>query len=239
MPSLPPGLRIYAIGDIHGRADLLAELHDLIRTDLTDAPDRTLLVYLGDYIDRGMESREVIAELIREPLPGAESIHLIGNHEQLMLDAMDGDSDGALWRRNGGEATLQSYGLEPDLLGHALSMKIPPTHRQFLRGLKLQARFGDYFFVHAGVFPGRPLAEQQAEDMLWIRDRFLNSDADHGAVVVHGHTPTDDVEWRPNRIGIDTGAYWSGRLTALALEGAERRLLQTAGATSERRGNRY
>lgn len=233
--ELPPGLRIYAIGDIHGRADLLARLHGLIAADLErGAPERRIVLYLGDYIDRGPDSAAVIEQICRHPLPGTETLALMGNHEAMMLEFLEAPYGAALWLANGGDATLGSYRVRVPhsmdeflLTQRALRGALPRHHLSLLQGLPLQARFGDYLFVHAGIKPGLPLDRQSREHMIWIRGVFLDSEADHGAVVVHGHTVVHEVEWRSNRIGIDTGAYTTGRLTALVLEGRERRLLQT------------
>jgi len=233
---LPPGLRIYAIGDIHGRADLLDRLHGLIADDMAaqPAPDRTVIIYLGDYVDRGPDSAAVIDRLCKSRLAGVETLALLGNHEAMLLEFLDAPYGASLWLANGGDATLNSYRVKVPasfdellLTQRALQRALPRQHQDFLTGLALQARFGDYLFVHAGIRPGLPLDRQSREHMIWIRDVFLDSEADHGAIVVHGHTIVHTVEWRSNRVGIDTGAYTTGHLTALVLEGGERRLLQT------------
>lgn len=231
---LPPGLRIYAIGDIHGRADLLERLHAMIAADMETAPERRLVLYLGDYVDRGPDSAVVIERLCRHRPPGAETVALLGNHEAMMLEFLDAPYSAPIWLANGGDATLRSYGIpvpcssdEFLLTQRSLRGVLPRHHLHFLQELSVQVRFGDYLFVHAGIRPGLPLDRQNREQMIWIRDIFLDSEADHGAVVVHGHTVVHEVEWRPNRIGIDTGAYTTGHLTALVLEAGERRLLQT------------
>lgn len=235
MPAaLPPGLRIYAIGDIHGRLDLMDELHERIVADAAARPiARCRLVYLGDYVDRGPDSRGVIERLLAPPPGGFERIALLGNHETMLLDALADRHAAGHWRNNGGGATLRSYGLPAGCAMAAFAAALPPAHRVYLEGLDLSHRAGGYYFVHAGIEPGLPLDAQPREAQIWIRNRFLDSTADHGAVVVHGHTPVDDVEWRPNRIGIDTGAFFSGRLTALVLEGEGHRLLQTGRAGLE------
>ncbi|MCW0235380.1 MAG: serine/threonine protein phosphatase [Ferrovibrio sp.] len=237
--SLPPGLRVYAIGDIHGRADLLDQLHAKIEADLATAPAQCAIVYLGDYIDRGAESHGVIERLTRPRFPSTDAtrvevVTLLGNHEAMLLEFLDAPYGASLWLANGGDATLRSYKVkipgsfdELLLTQRALLGVLPRHHKQFLLGLPLQVQFGDYLFVHAGIKPGLPLDRQSREQMIWIRDVFLDSEVDHGMIVVHGHTIVHEVEWRPNRIGVDTGAYTTGRLTALVLEGAGRRLLQT------------
>lgn len=231
---LPPGLRVYAIGDIHGRADLLDQLHDKIEADLGSAPEKTVIVYLGDYVDRGADSHGVIERLTRSRFSNVETVALLGNHEDMLLQFMDAPYGASLWLSNGGDATLSSYKVKvpasfDELLftQRALLGAMPRHHKQFLSSLPEQVQYGDYLFVHAGIKPGLPLDRQSREQMIWIRDVFLNSETDHGLIVVHGHTIVHEVEWRPNRIGVDTGAYTTGRLTALVLEGAGRRLLQT------------
>lgn len=239
--AVPPGTRVYAVGDSHGCAQLLGELHVAILEDSAAADarapaERRVAVYLGDYIDRGPDSRGLLEMLIAEPLPGFETVHLMGNHDLFMRQFLDGEDVTAMWMMNGGVATLRSYGVDPgvrhrigggvDRLRAELEARLPAAHRGFLSGLRLSHVEGGYFFVHAGVRPGVPLEAQDAHDLVWIRELFLSSEADHGKVVVHGHTPADAPEVRANRIGIDTGACYGGRLTALVLEGDGRRFLQ-------------
>lgn len=235
--ALPPGQRVYAVGDIHGRLDLFEELLDDIRRDnAARAAAETHIILLGDLIDRGPDSAGVVARAMR-PLDFASLRALLGNHEAAMLAALDGDrSMLKIWLRNGGREALASWGApyeEIDRLDDAALIVmaqslIPRRQRAWLGRCPISIQLGDYYFVHAGVRPGTSLARQKDEDRLWIRDAFLESDADHGAVVVHGHSVTSDVEEMPNRIGIDTGAYATGRLTALGLEGERRWQLQTA-----------
>jgi serine/threonine protein phosphatase 1 len=230
-------MRVYAIGDIHGRRDLLDGLLARIEQDSAAQPvEHELIVFVGDYIDRGPQSREVIDRLLA-PMPRAmEPVFLLGNHERLLIDTLRSAETLSLWLPNGGQATLKSYGI--DLLDMAnrpagspaeswLEQAIPETHRAFLKGLQLYKEIGDYLFVHAGVRPGVPLAEQSNHDLLWIRAEFLDYDGDFGRFVVHGHTAHHEPDVRANRIGIDTGAVKSGKLTALRLEGADRRFIQT------------
>lgn len=234
----PAGTRIYAVGDIHGRADLLFQLHDMIAADAGPRPGvACYVVYLGDYVDRGPDVRAVLETLSAGRLEGFTAMHLMGNHEEEMLAFLDGESDGYNWLQFGGRSTLLSYGVRldetfdiADRLVDArqrLRQALPPAHEAFLRNLKLSLSAGDYLFVHAGIRPGVPLAAQNQQDLLWIRDDFLNSDADHGQIVVHGHTISKQPEVRRNRIGIDTGAYASGRLTCLVLERDGQRFLST------------
>jgi serine/threonine protein phosphatase 1 len=237
-PAVPPGRRIYAIGDVHGRVDLLAEMHRLIDADhAARPPAEGAIVYLGDLVDRGPASAEVIELLLGRPLPDLEAVYLLGNHEDSLLRFLDDISVGPAWLFYGGVETLESYGIagaggiwdDPTLrrLQAELRARLPRPHRDFLARLRLAHVEGDYLFVHAGIRPGLPLEAQQRDDLLWIRDEFLQSRADHGRVVVHGHTISQAPEMRRNRIGIDTGACFTGRLTCLGLEGTARWLLQT------------
>lgn len=235
-PSVPEGRRVYCIGDIHGMAQLLEELHGLIRTDAADFSGARTIVYLGDYVDRGEQSREVIDMLIQRPLVGFEHVFLLGNHERAMMDFIERPEELISWLGFGGRETLASYGMlvasilsrqnAPEL-ARRLDMSLPRSHREFLSSCASHWRCGDYYFVHAGIRPGTRLEQQELEDQLWIRGEFLGSSKDHGAVVVHGHSISTEVEMLPNRIGIDTGAFATGVLTCLVLEGEERRLLQT------------
>jgi len=229
---VPEGRAVYAIGDIHGCLAPLARLERKILADATarGAKER-VIVYLGDYIDRGPDSAAVLDHLIERPLPGFRTVHLCGNHEDYMLRFLADPSVGSDWHYNGGDATLGSYGLDPAgewrRLRAELAQALPLRHRRFLERLRLFHIEGDYLFVHAGIRPGLPLERQSREDLLWIRGSFLNSERRHEKIVVHGHSITREADIRPNRIGIDTGAFLSGRLTCLALEGTERRLLQS------------
>lgn len=234
---VPEGTRVYAVGDIHGRADLLDLLHDMIRVDAAQASEgtRLVVVYLGDYVDRGMDSKGVIDRLLGTPLPGFEVVFLKGNHEDAFLKFMSEPAFGREWKYYGGLETLMSYGVralplkdEADAFVTArdeLADLMPEAHRTFLDTLRVSHEEGGYFFAHAGVAPGVPLGEQAPEDLMWIRDEFLHADGDFGKVVVHGHTPEEEPVVRRNRIGIDTGAYITGTLTALVLDGQEYRFL--------------
>jgi len=233
---VPPGSRVYAIGDIHGCLERLQALHDLVRADsVRAAAERCVVVYLGDYVDRGLDSREVLDLLLADPLPGFECVYLKGNHEDFLLRFLERGEDAAPWLLNGGDATLRSYGVDPYAVSRdpgprglraALSAAMPEAHLRFLCGLQLSHVEGDYLFVHAGLRPGVPLEEQDPEDLMWIRAPFLDSREGHGKIVVHGHTPTSAPEVRDNRIGIDTGAVYGGPLTALVLQEGERDVLQ-------------
>ena len=235
---VPEGTRIYAIGDIHGRADLLRRLYRVIADDAARVRDRRrIAVHLGDYVDRGPDSRGVIELVLGAQLEGFERVFLKGNHEQMMLDFLDGTGDALMWFYNGGDATAASYGVDVGgSLGwdgewaaerEALRRAVPPPHLAFMRGLELKAVYGDYLFVHAGIRPGVAIEAQDKEDLLWIREPFLGFTGDHAKVVVHGHTVARAPQFAGNRIGIDTGAYATGVLTALVLDGAERTLLNT------------
>jgi serine/threonine protein phosphatase 1 len=236
--ALPDGLRIYAIGDIHGRFDRLVELYDLIRRDLAESrPQRTVEIFLGDYFDRGPQSSDVVEWLIAGVAATDARICLLGNHEDILLGALAHPDGIVIWLHNGGDAALASYGVDVAnfdgraglaALRDAFLQAFPPRHRAFVETLPRMAEFDPYLFVHAGVRPGRPLNRQDPDDLVWIREPFLSSTADFGRVIVHGHTPMERPDVRPNRINIDTGAVFTGRLTCLVLEGAARRFLQTA-----------
>ena len=220
--SLPPGRRIYAIGDIHGCAEQLADLHSIIAGDLWQRPvDSALLLHIGDYVDRGPDTAGVIARLVDgPPIPGAEMVNLLGNHEHTMLEALGGERAAATdWLFAGGRPSLESYRVDPDSPRESWAGAIPATHLAFLRGLALMHREGGYAFVHAGIRPGVPLERQARDDLLRMRQPFLYSELDFGAVVVHGHTPVKDPVVKHNRIAIDTGAVFGGKLTCVVLEG--------------------
>jgi serine/threonine protein phosphatase 1 len=219
--TLPPGERLYAIGDIHGCAARLALLHARIAADLAARPvARATLLHLGDYIDKGEDSAGVLALLAGHPAPpGLQPVHLTGNHEAALLAALEGGAgDVADWLWCGGRATLASYGLDPAAGPAAWAAAIPPAHLGFLRGLRRCHRAGGYFFVHAGIRPGVALEAQSAEDMIRIRQPFLSSEARHGAVVVHGHTARAEPELRHNRINLDTAAWSGGPLSCGVFE---------------------
>lgn len=236
----PDGAVIYAIGDIHGRLDLLDEIHRRIAADAAarGAPDGTL-VYLGDYVSRGPDSRRVVERVLEWLPPGFRRITLKGNHEDLLLRCHAGEFEAARhWLDYGGIEALGSYGVEVSALAERdeayiaeicrrFAAAVPEAQLDFFRRLEVSHRAGDYFFVHGGIRPGIALERQSARDCMWIRKTFLNSRAVHGAVVVHGHSISPKPEQRRNRIGIDTGAYRSGVLTCLVLEGEKRKILQT------------
>jgi len=220
--TLPPGQRVYAVGDIHGCLERLVALHEMIAQDLADRPvPHATLVHLGDYIDRGTDSAQVLDWLIGgPPLPADAFVNLMGNHELMMLAAIAGsDKEAAAhWLANGGADSLLSWGVARSVPPEEWAARLPRAHLLFLRDLAVSHQIGPYFFVHAGIMPGVPLDRQLRQDMLWIREPFLNARDDHGAVIVHGHTPKREPVVLPNRIAIDTGAVLGGALTCVVLE---------------------
>ena len=243
-PAGPRGHRAYVVGDIHGRVDLLEHLLAKIHADLQRRPARkTLLVFVGDLIDRGPSSAQVIERLRCYRRDRVQPAFLLGNHEEVLLRVIAGDSTVVeSWLQFGGLQCLQSYGitlakvrrLSTDQIVELVRATIPPEHVEFLETFVDSCRFGDYLFVHAGIRPGVDVDQQSQSDLRWIREPFLFDETDHGFVVVHGHTISDEVDERPNRIGIDTGAYRSGVLTALAIEDGERWLIDTSGRSRDR-----
>ena len=238
--AVPAGERVYAVGDIHGRLDLFEQLIAAIDADdAARGPAKTTVILLGDLVDRGPDSAGVI-EAAREWGRRRAVRVLAGNHEEMFLDSFERLETLRHFLRYGGKETLLSYPIDAavyrDLsleeLQQRMRSAVPREHREFLMNAEDWIRIGDYLFVHAGIRPGVPLAEQRLSDMRWIRDRFIEHEGDHGFVVVHGHTITDEVEEMPNRIGIDTGAFMSGRLTALGLEGSGRWYLVARDATA-------
>jgi serine/threonine protein phosphatase 1 len=234
-PMLEPD-RLYVIGDIHGRSDLLDRMVDEISRDLKDHPVGTALtVTLGDYVDRGFDSRGVLDRLARNPFP-TPMVALKGNHEALLSAFLIDPAVAGNWRRLGGLETLQSYGVSVSALmvgrgyeeaAAGLRAALSSAHREFLGLLRTSLSVGRYFLCHAGVRPGVPLERQTEEDLLWIRGEFLSSHADFGKIVVHGHTPSEAPEVLPNRINVDTGAFITGRLTCAVLDPGGTRFLST------------
>jgi serine/threonine protein phosphatase 1 len=237
LPRGKEGARAYAVGDIHGRLDLLNDIIERIEADIAARPPRrNFIVFLGDLIDRGPDSAGVVETLRTYRNPEARLIFLGGNHEEVMLRLLAGEKNIlASWLKFGGAECARSYGLEPDSLRlldedaalQLLRAKVPAEHLEFLSSFADTFRFGDYLFVHAGIRPGVGLEEQDRHDLRWIRDPFLSDAKEHGFVVVHGHTIVDRVEERPNRVAIDTGAYHSGVLTAVGIEDDRRWFLAT------------
>lgn len=236
----PEGLRLYAIGDVHGRLDLLREMHARIAADLARRPCRRFrVIHLGDYIDRGPDSAGVIDHLIDFTLDG-DAVCLAGNHDLYLRDFLaDPDRIGDVWLRYGGDEALLSWGIDPmanDLrnrpvraLHAAFSAALPESHRAFLARLPLFEQHGDYVFVHAGVRPGLALHKQREADLTTIRDPFLTHTGSFGFVVIHGHTVVPTPCIRPNRIGLDTKAYASGVLSCVVLEAGAKGFLLPGG----------
>jgi serine/threonine protein phosphatase 1 len=226
-PRIPDDTRIYAIGDVHGRVDLLNEMFAAIEASLIKFPvGNPIQVLVGDYIDRGPNSRDVIEALIARAREH-QMVYLKGNHESYALQFLSDPSLLAEWSEVGGVNTLMSYGVNPSLkqnaeeqrkVADAFCAALLPSHLGFMQDLALTYSCGDYFFTHAGVRPGVPLAQQSEQDLLWIRDDFLLHEEDFGKIIVHGHTPAKMPEVRANRINIDTGAFATGRLTCLVLQ---------------------
>ena len=234
-PAVPAGQRIYAIGDIHGRRDLFEELASLIEADdAARGPADTTIVLLGDLIDRGPDSAGVLDAVMA--LKARRALRIIaGNHEEMLLAGFERREVLRAFITYGGRETLLSYGLDRETYNEAnldelqamLPALLPERHLAFIREMENHVRIGDYLFVHAGIRPGVDLELQRLSDLRWIRSEFLEDKRDHGVIVVHGHTITDAIDERANRIGIDTGAYASGVLTAVGLEGAGRWFLST------------
>lgn len=236
--TIPEGRRVYAIGDIHGRNDLLQQLLDKIVMDNAERGNGDCeIIFLGDLVDRGPDSAGVIDTAMRARDTLGNVRFLMGNHEEVYLAATTGDEKAVrFFNRIGGRATILSYDIsmkeysELDMaqLAQRIPELFPQSHIDFIAGFEDQIVIGDYAFVHAGVRPGVPLSEQRQKDLRWIREEFLSAREAHEKVIVYGHTINDDVVETGNRIGIDTGAYYSDKLTALALEGSERWYLDTA-----------
>lgn len=233
-PALPPGTRVYAIGDIHGCTDMLDALLDLIDEDAArDPAEETWEIFMGDYVDRGPDSAGVIDRLSGEPRAGRRRVCLMGNHEAAMIEALEEPTRMGSWLELGGDATVRSYGLEPreqagdgEAVHRLLVSAMPAAHKRFLSRLQTHHRIGHVVFAHAGIRPGVPLAEQDPHDLVWIREGFLDHPDALDFHVVHGHTPVDAPDRRPSRTNIDTGAVYGGALTAAVIEGDTMRFLQ-------------
>ncbi|MBL8580152.1 MAG: serine/threonine protein phosphatase [Mesorhizobium sp.] len=230
----PDGIVIYAIGDVHGRLDLMTRMHETIARDIDHHGRDWRIVHLGDYVDRGRDSAGVIGFLIsRSAESGGRVVSLAGNHDTGFLDFLALPDPEGLFARYGGVETARSYGvvLEPEdpsafrAGARALADAVPASHRAFLGGLAFSAAFGDFFFCHAGIRPGVALEAQDHLDLIWIRGEFHRHEGLYQKVIVHGHTPVAQAQILPNRVNVDTGAYATGRLTALAIDGAQKRLL--------------
>ncbi|MFT5274021.1 MAG: serine/threonine protein phosphatase 1 [Saprospiraceae bacterium] len=236
-PYCPAGSRTYCIGDIHGRDDLLEQVHEQILGDASNHSGTNTIIYLGDYIDRGMHSKQVIELLLASPLPGFDSIYLRGNHEQSLLDFLMDAKVGHGWFNYGGLQTLVSYGIryrkipssikDMQALQGELKERLPYSHINFFEKTCFHHSIGNYYFVHAGVNPRFSLEQQQPEDQLWIREDFIKHTKPFEKIIVYGHTITDEPDFQHNRIGLDTGAYQSGKLSCLVLENDTQRIIQT------------
>lgn len=238
--NIPDGQRIYAIGDIHGRLDLLKNLLHRITADEGTRPGaETTLIFLGDLIDRGPESAQVVELLAKlaEARPAGSTRFLAGNHEEVFLGALEGDEKTLrFFTRIGGRETILSYGFSeteynaldyPELTA-TLQARVPAAHRDFLSSFEDMIVVGDYAFVHAGIRPGEALTRQRTKDLRWIRNEFIEHGGPFEKIVIHGHTITEDVDMTAHRIGLDTGAYASGKLTAMGFEGDQRWVIDTA-----------
>ena len=236
-PRGKAGARAYAIGDIHGRLDLLDDLLRRVEEDIARRkPKKTYIVFLGDFVDRGPDSAGVVERLRTWRPRHGRPIFLAGNHEEVLLTILGGDASILpSWLKFGGAECAQSYGIDVDALRRmeddeaieAIRAKVPRSHREFLANMADTFRFGDYLFVHAGIRPGLAVEDQDPHDLRWIREPFLGDAKEHGFIVVHGHTIVAEVDERPNRIAIDTGADHSGILTALGVEDRDRWLIAT------------
>jgi len=247
--AAPDGVCIYAVGDIHGRNDLLTRLVELISEDAAKLPEgvKPQIVFLGDYIDRGLQSRDVINYFTSGALEKFDPVYLMGNHEEALLRFYQEEKFGSQWARYGGAETLYSYGLAPPNQRASLNSheemaaaqnawsrvwsdfrtRLPAEHLAFFQSLKPYHEAGDYLFVHAGLRPGVDLEAQSMRDLLWIRDEFLDDETMFAQMIVHGHTPMDAVHYDDRRIGLDTGAFITGRLTAARLIGTDVAFLST------------
>jgi len=234
LPAVPPGERVYAVGDIHGRVDLFGAMIAAIEADdAARRPARTTVILLGDLVDRGPDSAGVIAAARDWQVRRTVRI-IAGNHEEMFLQAFRKEEVLRTFLRHGGRETLLSYPMDPRAYAEAdfsgvqelMRAAVPAEDIAFLEGFEQMIAIGDYLFVHAGIMPGTPPDQQRTTDLRWIREPFLSHAGNHGCVVVHGHTIAEEPQVLPNRIGIDTGAFFSGRLTALALEGTERWLIE-------------
>lgn len=240
----PEGMRLYAIGDVHGRHDLLTAMHRRIESELEYTPKTDWrIIHLGDYVDRGPDSKSVVEFLIAARRRDPRHIMLAGNHDIGMLDFLARPDSDSLFMRYGGVQTALSYGVKlsagggwfgrvDEALSHghaALVAAIPQTHVDFLKSLSFSVTFGDFFFCHAGIRPGVPLESQSPQDLIWIRDAFHDHPGLYPKVIVHGHTPVPEAETMANRVNVDTLAWQAGTLSALAVNGGDKRILTVKG----------
>lgn len=233
----PDGMRLYAIGDVHGRLDLLKAMHARIRSELMrDHPPDWRIIHVGDYVDRGPDSKGVLDFMVARIAEDPRVVALRGNHDEGFEHFLAGKPGSRTFTANGGDATCRSYGVAADFTSGtgieeariAMRAAVPAAHLAFLEGLAASAEFGDFFFCHAGIRPGVPLDRQDPQDLIWIRETFLHHPGLHPKVIVHGHTPQNEAEVLANRVNVDTLAYASGRLTALVVDGTEKRLLEVS-----------
>ena len=239
----PDGVRLYAIGDVHGRLDLLAAMHHRIEEEIErDSPTDWRVIHLGDYVDRGPDSKGVIDFLVEARQRDPRHLMLAGNHDIGFLDFLRAPDPEGLFMRYGGVQTAESYGVSLNMdaswfgkaetlkRGHAALVKaVPQAHVDFLRSLPFSMTFGDFFFCHAGIRPGIALENQNQQDLMWIRDVFHDHSGLYPKIVVHGHTPVPEAEVMANRVNVDTLAWQSGNLTALVVDGADKRILSMTG----------
>lgn len=231
----PQNIRLYAIGDVHGRFDLLQDMHGLIRADLDHRPVHDWrIIHLGDYIDRGPQSKEVLDFLIDAARHDPRILSLLGNHDEGFLNYLATGDTAGIFALHGGVETGLSYGVELDFSDtdkarrshEALVKAVPQTHVDFIRSMPRWLSFGDFFFCHAGVDPALPLEEQDPDDLIWIRTLFLKWTDPLAKVIIHGHTPQGAVDVQPNRVNLDTYAWKSGLLSAIAIDGVEKRFIE-------------
>jgi serine/threonine protein phosphatase 1 len=233
----PEGIRLYAIGDVHGRLDLLERMHGVIREEIErEKPADWRVIHLGDYVDRGLQSRQVLDFLDAARSADSRMIMLAGNHDRGFVDFLAEPSSDSLFMQNGGIQTAASYGVpfdyqaaDLDRFQAALAKSVPAEHLSFIQSCDFSASFADFFFCHAGIRPGVPLEKQDPDDLTWIRGEFLRFTGLHPKIVVHGHTITSEPEVLANRVNVDTGACYSGTLTAFAVDGTDKRLIMVEG----------
>lgn len=234
----PEGMRIYAIGDVHGRLDLLGKMHDAIAIDLEERPvPDWRIVHLGDYVDRGPDASGVLDFLLAARQRDGRVVALAGNHDLAFLEFLSYPDRDGVFAHYGGRQTALSYGVAMSFVDpgrfaeeyRALTGAVPAAHQSFLASLPFSLSLGDFFFCHAGIRPGKALENQDPQDLIWIREPFLSCTTLHPKVVVHGHTPTTRPEMLPNRINVDTGAFMSGVLSALVVEADAKTIMQTSG----------
>lgn len=231
----PSDIRLYAIGDVHGRLDLLQQMHRLIGSDLDQRPTHDWrIIHLGDYIDRGPSSKEVLDFLVEMSSRDDRIISLLGNHDDGFLTYLTTGDIAGIFALHGGTETARSYGVQIDFTdadlacrGHAALVKaVPQSHIDFIRAMPRSVEFGDFFFCHAGINPASPLSAQDPEDLIWIRTAFLKWTTPFEKVIIHGHTPQGAIDIHPNRVNLDTYAWESGQLSAIVIDDTEKRFIE-------------